>query len=63
MTIEELREKLIRDLEPVFFIGGFGGAMIEMEEIKRASDEELIEIAKRKGYVIHIEEDLPSRKK
>ena len=57
MTIEELRQKLISDLEPAFFIGGFGGAMIEIEEIKNASDEELIEIARRKGYNVEIKEE------
>ncbi|MBR3211003.1 MAG: hypothetical protein IKF71_03585 [Bacilli bacterium] len=54
MTIEDLRQLLIRDLEPAYFIGGFGGAMIEIEEIKRATDEEVIEIAKKKGYHVEI---------
>ena len=35
MTIDELKEKLIDelDLDPAFFVGGFGGAMLEKEEI------------------------------
>ena len=56
MTIEDLRQKLINDLEPAFFVGGFGGAMLEIEEIKKATPEELIEIARRHGYQIEIEE-------
>lgn len=57
MTIEELRQKLIEDLEPAFFVGGFGGALVEIEEIKKASPEELIEIARRHGYQIEMEEE------
>ena len=59
MTIEDLRKKLIDDLdlEPAFFVGGFGGAMLEMEEIKRASDDELIEIARRRGYTVTVSEE------
>ena len=63
MTVAELRELLIRDLEPAFFIGGFGGAMIEKEEIKRASDEEVIEIARKKGYNVDLVEKPKERKK
>ena len=51
MDIEELRKIMIEDLEPAFFIGGFGGAMLEIEEIKNASPSKLIEIAKKKGYI------------
>ena len=63
MTIEDLRKKLIEDLEPAFFVGGFGGAMIEIEEIKNASPEELIEIARKKGYQIEWEEDQEDKPK
>ena len=56
MTVEELRQKLINDLqlEPAFFVGGFGGAILEMEEIKNATEDELIEMAKRRGYQVTI---------
>ncbi len=57
MTIEELRQRLIDDLEPAYFVGGFGGAILEVEEIRRATPEELIEIARRKGYQITIVEE------
>ena len=65
MTIEDLRKKLIDDLdlEPAFFVGGFGGAMLEMEEIKRASDDELIEIARRRGYTVTVSEEDPKQKR
>ncbi len=63
MTVEELREMLIRDLEPAFFVGGFGGAMVEIEEIKRASDEEVIEIARKKGYQISIKQESDKQKR
>ena len=56
MTIEDLRRKLIADCEAAFFVGGFGGAILEKEEIEKADDEELIEIARRKGYIITVEE-------
>ena len=64
MTIEELRQQLIDelDLEPLFFVGGYGGAMIELEEIKNASPEKLIEIARRHGYNVEIREEKPYQK-
>ena len=63
MTIEELRQKLIEELEPAFFVGGFGGAMLEIEEIKRATPEELIKIASRHGYYIELENAFQKTKK
>ncbi len=54
MTIEELRQILIDETEPAFFVGGYGGAILEVEEIKKASPEELIEIARRHGYQVSI---------
>ena len=63
MTVDDLRKLLIRDLEPAFFVGGFGGAMVEIEEIKRATDEEVIEIAKRHGYNVDIIEKQKEYKK
>ena len=41
MTIEDLRQALIDELEPAFFVGGHGGAILEVEEIKKATPEEL----------------------
>lgn len=62
MTIEELRQKLIEELEPAFFVGGFGGAMLEIEEIKRATPEELIKIASRHGYHVEFEKEYQKKK-
>ena len=67
MSIEELRQKLIDDLdlEPAFFVGGYGGAMIEMEEIKRATPQQLVAIARRHGYQVElvVEEDEEEKEK
>ncbi|HAE15001.1 MAG: hypothetical protein IKF00_08500 [Solobacterium sp.] len=49
IDIEKLREDLKNDSLGAFFGGGFGGALIEASDIRHASDEELIEIARRKG--------------
>lgn len=49
IDIEKLREDLKNDSLGAFFGGGFGGALIEASDIRLASDEELIEIARRKG--------------
>ncbi len=65
MSIEELKQLLIDDLQldAAFFVGGFGGAMIEKEQIKNATPEELIEIAKSHGYDVVIEEEGKQKKK
>lgn len=57
MTIEELRQILIDALEPAYFVGGYGGAILEVEEIKKASPEELVEIARRYGYQVELIEE------
>ena len=49
IDIEELRRDLINDSRGAFYGGGFGGAMYESFEIERATPEELIRIAQRKG--------------
>ena len=51
MNIEELREKLLRDV----YAGSFSGldaVFLDENEIKKASDEELKSIARRYGYQI-----------
>ena len=52
IDIEKLRKDLIEHLEGAFFIGGFGAAMIDMEKVKRASSEEVIQIAIQNGFDI-----------
>ena len=46
---EKLREDLKNDSLGAFFGGGFGGAIFEAADIDKAPDEQLIEIAERKG--------------
>ncbi len=49
LDIERLRDDMESESLGAFFGGGFGGALIEASEIKRASDDELIKMAKRQG--------------
>lgn len=57
MTVEEFRKKLIEELEPAYFVGGFGGAMLEMEEIRRASKEKIKAIARKQGIILEEDEE------
>ena len=52
IDIERLRQDLIEHLEGAFFVGGFGAAMLDMEKVKTASDEEVIRIARQNGFRI-----------
>ena len=52
IDIERLRQDLIEHLEGAFFVGGFGAAMLDMEKVKKASDEEVIRIARQNGFRI-----------
>lgn len=47
-----LRSDLINFFESAYFAGGFGAALMDLEDVKRASDDELIEIAIRNGFNI-----------
>ena len=49
IDVEELRQDLLNDSYGAFYGGGFGGAMYESFEIERATPEELVRIAQRKG--------------
>lgn len=49
IDVDELRQDLLNESMGAFFGGGFGGAFIEGLDIRRASDEEVVEIALRKG--------------
>ncbi len=62
IDIDELRKVLKQDCYGAFFGGGFGGALIESFDLDRASPEELVEIALRKGvdlgcFVVGWDED------
>lgn len=47
-----LRNDLISFFESAYFAGGFGAALMDVEDVKRANDDELIEIAIRNGFKI-----------
>ena len=49
IDVEALREDLKQDRYGAFFGGGFGGALMESFDIDKASPQELVEIARRKG--------------
>lgn len=49
IDMDALREDMINDCLGAFFIGGFGGGLINASDIEEASDEELVKIAKREG--------------
>ena len=49
IDIDKLRDDMLDESYGAFFGGGFGGALIEAEDVKRASPKELIEMAERKG--------------
>ena len=49
---DRLRRDMENDSLGAFFGGGFGGALIDVSDIENASDEELVEMAKRSGVDI-----------
>lgn len=49
IDIEKLRKHMIDNDYALYFTGDFGGAIAEMADVENASDEELIEMAKRQG--------------
>ena len=49
IDVDKLRKDMREDCLGAFFGGKFGGALIEAGNIDRASDEELVEMAQRKG--------------
>ena len=50
--IEALRSDMMEECSGAFFMGGFGGAAMEAESVRKASDEELLRMAERNG--IHL---------
>ena len=49
IDIEKLREDLKQECYGAFFVGGFGGALMESFDLEKASPERLVEIAEKKG--------------
>lgn len=52
INIEKLRKDLVNDSYGSFFVGRFGGALVEAKDIERMSPDGLIEYAKKKGVDI-----------
>ena len=57
INISKLKDDLIEESYGAGFVGGFGGAFSEADEIDNASDEELIDIAISKGFDLSDYED------
>jgi len=49
INIDRLREDMESESLGAFFGGGFGGALFEASDIRSASEDELIEMARRQG--------------
>ena len=49
IDIDKLRKYMIDNSYGAFFVGDFGGALAEAADIENASDEEVVEMAKRQG--------------
>lgn len=49
IDIERLREDIMQDCYGAYFVGGYGGALIESFDVEKASLQELIEMAENKG--------------
>ncbi len=49
IDIDALRKYMLDNSYAAFFVGDFGGALAESVDIENASDEELVEMAKRQG--------------
>lgn len=45
IDVDRLRDDLISDCEAAYFVGGFGGAIIDMDEVENATDEEVVKLA------------------
>lgn len=49
IDIEEIRKDLIENSHGAFYIGGFGGAMVEAQDIENMAPDKLISLAIEKG--------------
>ncbi len=56
MTEQELRDRIKDDLEPAFFVGHFGGAILEKDDVDHMTIDELINYAVNHGYLNSKEE-------
>ena len=49
IDVDKLREDMRNEDLGAFFVGGFGGALVEAIDIEKASDEELVDMALKQG--------------
>ena len=49
IDIDKLRKKLKQECYGAAFIGGYGGALAQSHDVDKASPEELVNMAVRKG--------------
>ena len=49
IDIDKLRQYMLDNSYGAFFVCDFGGALAEAADIEKATDEELVEMAKRQG--------------
>ena len=52
IDVEKLREDIEEENIVAYFAGGYGAALIETMDIKRASSDELIDVAEKMGISI-----------
>ena len=50
IDIERLRSDLINYFEGAYFVGGFGAALIDVSELERASNYQVVQIAIDNGF-------------
>ena len=50
-TVEELRKELKEDSYALAYGAGIPEALFEVEDVNRASDEEIIRMAKKRGLI------------
>lgn len=65
LDVDSLRNDLISYFEGVFYIGGYGAAIIDITNVESASVNELIEIANRNNFNLNdyiIDEDRSFRR-
>ena len=49
IDVDELRKDMLNEDYGAFFVGGYGGALMESFDVEKASDEELVEMAMKQG--------------
>ena len=50
IDIDALREDLLEEEYGAFFVGGFGGAIVESIQIQNANPEQLVKLARERGF-------------